>query len=69
MFRTKIRLIDEDWNLIHEYKSRMKPSVDEYIYIEPKYFKVLAVIHARHILTNNKGLTVVVKEWQNIIKK
>ena len=62
MFRTKIVLVDKDWNVIHEYKSRMKPSVDEFIYVEPIYFKVIAVIHSIKFIYPEKFLTVVVEK-------
>jgi len=66
MFKSKIILVDEDWKIIHEYKSRFKPSVGEFIYLEPRYFKVLAVIHVRPtIFPLQKNLTVVIKEHGN----
>jgi hypothetical protein len=68
MFKTKIKLVDENWTLIHEYKSNVKPLVDEFIYLEPKYLKVMAVIHTIKLIGNSKFLTVVVKEWNNISK-
>lgn len=69
MFKSRIILVDEDWKVIHEYKSRFKPSVDELIYLEPIYFKVLAVIHVRPTLFPlQKNLTVVIKEHANIYK-
>jgi hypothetical protein len=69
MFKTKIHLVDEDWNLIYDYKSRIKPAVDEFIYVYPRYFKVLAVVHLIEIISNTKTLTVMVREWDNISKK
>ena len=68
MFKKNILLVDEEWNLIHEYKSQFKPSVDEFIYLEPKYYKVLAVIHVIRLLCNTRNITVVVKEHANIYK-
>ena len=63
MFKTKIVLVDKDWNYIDEYKSRFKPFVDEYIYLKSKYYKVLDIINT------DKILTVVIQEAQNVSKK
>jgi hypothetical protein len=69
MFKDKIILINENWETLHSYKSKFKPFVDEFIFIEEhgKYYKVLIVIHTRNIF--NKNITVVVKEWEFFKKK
>tara|TARA_R110000796_G_scaffold252137_1_gene385293 strand:- start:2907 stop:3122 length:216 start_codon:yes stop_codon:yes gene_type:complete len=69
MFRTNFLIVDEEWNLITQYKSRVKPDVGEFIYLEPRYFKVINVIHTFKILPNAKNVTVIVKEWGNIGEK
>lgn len=48
MFKTKFILLDEDWNQIYQYSSRVKPVQDEFIYVDEHklYYKVLRVIHS-----------------------
>lgn len=48
MFKTKIILLNKNWDYIWSYKSRMKPSVGDFIYVENPntYYVVLAVIHS-----------------------
>jgi len=48
IFKTKFTLLDEDWNEIFTYQSRVKPNVGEYIYVNDKkaYYKVIKVIHS-----------------------
>jgi hypothetical protein len=47
MFKTRIRILTQDWIEIESYKSRFKPSVGDFIYSEKlgHYLKVLSVIH------------------------
>jgi hypothetical protein len=65
MFKTKIRLISEDWVDLKVYKSRFKPNLDEYIYMqeEASYYSVVKVIHS---LRDVFELIVVVKRVENI---
>jgi len=65
MFRTNFLIVDEEWNLITEYKSRIKPDVGEFIFLQPKYYKVLNVVHTFKVLPITRNITVVVKEWKN----
>ena len=46
MFKTKFTLITKDWEILHTYKSRVKPNEGEYIYIKNTYYKVKKVIHS-----------------------
>ena len=59
MFKSKIKLIDSEWNQIDEFKSRFKPTFDELIYSKKhkSYFKVINVIHS---LLNDYELILVV---------
>lgn len=65
MFRTNFLIVDEEWNLITEYKARIKPDVGEFIFLQPKYYKVLNVVHTFKVLPITRNITVVVKEWKN----
>ena len=65
MFKTNFLIVDEEWNLITQYKSRVKPNIDEFIYLEPRYFKVLNVVHTFKLLPITQNVTVVVKEWES----
>jgi hypothetical protein len=69
MFKTKISIVDEKWELIHEYKARLKPAVDEFIFVNLRYYKVLAVVHSIDLETNAKTLTVMVKLYKDFTKK
>ena len=69
MFRTNFLIVDEEWNLIHQYKSRVKPDVGEFIYIQPKYFKVLNVIHTFKDTPITRNVTIIVKEWKSFQEK
>lgn len=48
MFKTRFTLLDRDWKQIYTYKSRVKPSEGEYIYVDDhkSYYKVLRVVHS-----------------------
>ena len=60
MFKTKIILLDKDWNYIWSYKSRMKPSVGDFIYVEnpSTYYVVLAVVHS--LKSGSRSITIMV---------
>jgi hypothetical protein len=58
MFKTNITLVNENWDLILQYKSRNIPSIDDYIYVESRYHKVITVIH----LPDTPNITIVIKE-------
>lgn len=68
MFKNKIIVVNEDWEILYEYKSRTRPITDEFIYVGSKesYYKVLAVIHTRKRFVNN--ITVMVKKWDFFVK-
>lgn len=61
LFKTKITLLTEKWEVIEVFKSRFKPSIDEFIYSEKNnaYYKVLRVIHS---FKGDSGLLLVVDE-------
>jgi hypothetical protein len=63
MFTTIIKIIDTDWNELDVYKSRIKPSVGEYIYSYKAscYYKVVSVVHTIGLgtITKNEILIVV----------
>ena len=65
MFKTNILLVGEDWDIIHQYKSRNVPYADEFIYINSKYHKVVTVIHT----PESPNVTVVIKEYVNFNNK
>jgi len=65
MFRTNFLIVDEEWNLITEYKSRIKPDIGEFIYLEPRYFKVITVMHTFKLLPITRNITIIVKEHKN----
>jgi hypothetical protein len=48
MFKKKFTLLDTSWNQLYIYKSSVKPSEGEYIYIDDhkSYYKVLRVVHS-----------------------
>ncbi len=48
MFKTIFTLLDKNWKEIYSYKSRVKPSEGEYIYVAEhnSYYKVLRVVHS-----------------------
>lgn len=66
MFKTKIILLDKDWNYIWSYKSRMKPSVGDFIYVEnpSTYYVVLAVVHS--LKSEGKSITLIVDVHQSL---
>ena len=68
MFKNKIILLNEDWEFIYQYKSRFKPIVDEFIFIESHYtyYKIINVIHTRKLLSSNT--TLIVKKWDSFKK-
>jgi hypothetical protein len=59
--KTKIILLDRDWNEVFRYNSNMKPIEGEFIYIEglKSYYKVFKVVHS--IMDTNKIILVVEK--------
>ena len=61
MFKKKYILIDERWKLIDTYRSNIKPSIDELIYLNSKYYKIISIIHTIEG-GKNKLITIVVKE-------
>lgn len=65
MFKTKYRLVDSNWTNIYTYKSRVKPSEGEYIYVEDhkSYYRVKTVIHS---LMKLKRTVLVVEKVDNI---
>lgn len=65
MFKTNIFLVNENWDIIHQYKSRNIPHTDEFIYVESKYHKVVTVIHT----PESPNITVVIKEYEGFSKK
>jgi hypothetical protein len=73
MFKTQIRLIDETWNDIDVYKSRIRPQVGEYIYLEShqSYFTVKNILHSvRPLVYKYEFICVVEKvENPNLIEK
>ena len=68
MFKTKIILLDKDWNYVWSYKSRMKPSVGDFIYVEnpSTYYVVLAVIHS--LKSGGRSITLMVDEHKSLKK-
>ena len=48
MFKTKFRLVLPEWTEIYSYKSRVKPSEGEFIYVHEheQYYKVISVSHS-----------------------
>jgi len=48
MFKTKITLLDINWDVIDYYKSNFKPSVGEFIFskVNDRYYEVTQVIHS-----------------------
>ena len=48
VFKTKFTLLTKDWEVVYNFKSRVKPNKDEYIYVGKfkTYFKVLNVVHS-----------------------
>lgn len=65
MFKTKITLINAQWNTLDEYKSRVKPSVGEDIWSKKHkcYYRVLRVIHS---LKNGFELVLVVEKLEEL---
>jgi len=68
MFKTKFILLDEDWNELYQYFSRVKPVEGEYIYIDKDkiYYKVLRVIHS---IKESRQIILVVDKIKNELKK
>jgi len=66
MFKSRIILLDKDWNYIWAYKSRMKPSVGDFIYVEnpSTYYVVTAVVHS--LKSRGKSITLIVEEHKSI---
>jgi hypothetical protein len=48
MFKTNFRILLQDWTEIYSYKSRIKPSKGEFIWVQDheKYYKVVGVSHS-----------------------
>lgn len=70
MFRSKIILLNSKWEFIYRYKSRIKPNEGELIYVDSnihKYFEVIKVIHS--LKNEDRALVLIVKEWEEKIKK
>jgi len=61
LFKSKVTLITEKWEVIEVFRSDFKPSVDEFIYSKKNecYYQVRQVIHS---LKDKSGLLLVVKE-------
>lgn len=68
MFRTNFLIVDEDWNLITEYKGRIKPDVGEFIYLQPNYYKIINIVHTFKVLPLTRNITIIVKEWKSVEK-
>lgn len=68
MYKTKFTLLSKDWETIHTFKSRIKPIINEYLYVgELKtYFKVLNVVHS---IDKTHQIILVVEKVKNINKK
>ena len=67
MFNQKIKLLNENWQIIAEYKIKYKPNINELIYSDKlgKYFSVINVIHS---FKKKYELLVIVKPYDETNK-